>query len=357
MKLLNPKQQRQPPQHGGRLQSAAANSNIALHDWLDLSTGINPEPWPAPPLGMKLVQRLPENEQRLLDAARGYYLGQTSVNTDIAMTAMPGTQWFIQTFPRIAANLVPKQTLTVQIPVVGYQEHGYWWQYHQHHLETYAESSLMHLLAQQVYGDVMVLINPNNPTASMLPNQLIHQTALQNSNTLFIIDEAFMDTTEANSMLQLPLPDNVIVLRSLGKFFGLAGLRVGFCFANNTIINRLTQELGPWAISTPSEWLATQALGDTNWQYTACKNLKALSDALKQLLSEELNRSLPALNSSHYFVTLTFASRELAVNFYKRLQAQGVLTRYIEDSALVRIGLPDWHGLETLRQRLRDAHR
>lgn len=342
------------PKHGGRLQTAIAESCLPANEWLDLSTGINPTPWPVPTLNETLFHRLPEGNQSLIAAAKQYYLPDVTAY-HLGIAPLPGSQWFIQHFPRIAKGLVSNKPLNVLAPVLGYKEHAYWWQRYQHQVSYYQNEQLENTLAQPINTDIVVVINPNNPTTLLIENQKLLAAAQANPSTLFIIDEAFIDTRPAQSMLTLPLPDNVIVLRSLGKFFGLAGLRVGFCIANKAITDTISLELGPWPISTASEWIATQALLDSKWHHQTRNRLPTQAKALAGILECKLADHVESIDCCDYFVTLNLGCTANVVTLYQRLQQQGVLTRPVEKSPLLRVGLPANHQMQLLAERLQRA--
>ncbi|PIE40610.1 MAG: hypothetical protein CSA49_07570 [Gammaproteobacteria bacterium] len=343
-----------PPLHGGRLQQAIAAGSHSKADWIDLSTGINPDPWPVPQIPTELFHRLPENNQALEQAAHAYYSQQ--YDNQIAAQhlcqplAIPGSQWFIQQFPQTLQALTQKQPLNLLLPAIGFKEHEYWWQQYQHSISHYHDCDLDTLLSNPVAADVMVIINPNNPTTWLTPAKNILHAAHHNPDTLFIVDEAFMDTTPEHSVLINTLPANMIVLRSLGKFFGLAGLRVGFVFCHPTLKSWLSHDLGPWPIATASQWLATQALGDTLWQANARKRLKQRRNSLLLLLEEQLKNSSFEICATDYFITLNCHTAHQAHNLFERFKACGVLIRYIENTPLLRIGLPNQRDLARLAE-------
>lgn len=345
------------PVHGGRLQQAVADTGIPAAEWLDLSTGINPQPWPVPSVPASFWQRLPESSGQLKQAARRYYGGCTD---DTDLVAMPGSQWFIQTFPRLAAQAFggDDTPLSVLIPDIGFSEHGYWWEDYNQQAERYQEAAVTELLDSDLQADVLVLINPNNPSGRQIPAQHILNSASRNAATLFIVDEAFVDSRPELSLLSHsgPLPENLILLRSLGKFFGLAGLRVGFCIAHRDICRLLEQELGPWPMATASEQLAIQALQDKSWQVQARQQLKQFS-AWQFALLQSLFRDQISLYHNDFFITLDFPSPELADKFHQALLQQAILSRRIENSTLLRLGLVKAADRDLLQQRLEIATR
>lgn len=315
--------------HGGRLRAAVDTYGIPLSDWLDFSTAINPQSWPVPPLPLEVWQRLPEDDDGLLAAATRYY-GVSDTGDSAAGLPVPGTQAVIETLPRL---LAPRR---VWVPAIGYQEHAFCWQKHGHALHPYTTLPDPASVRPQ---DVVVVINPNNPTAERVrPDQLrLLATALAPQMGLLVVDEAFMDCTPEHSLLGLPLPPSTLVLRSFGKFFGLAGLRLGFCFAAPSWIERLDQALGPWAVNHPARWIARQALADSRWQLEARKRLRTASTTLQQALATTLAGEAD-ITATDLFVTLHLGV-ERAEALHTALARQGLFTRWFSQEGLLRIGV------------------
>ena len=231
--------------HGGDLDQAAREFGIPREKWLDLSTGIAPWSWPVSDIPTAVWQRLPAVDCPLRHAAAAYY----GCPPD-AVLAIPGSQFAIQTLPQ----LFPDNT-RVAIPELGYFEHRKAWQKAGHQLVDYSDQALDQLELQIEAGelDVVLVINPNNPTATLLERtRLLHWCELlARRGGCLIVDEAFMDTEQRMSLAsECPRP-GLVVLRSLGKFFGLAGLRVGFVLAESPVLELLSQRLGPWAVNGP----------------------------------------------------------------------------------------------------------
>lgn len=307
--------------HGGRLRQAAAHYGIPLEAWLDFSTAINPHAWPVPPIPAQVWQRLPEDEDELAVAAAGYY-GNTS------FLAVPGTQAVIENLPRLLSQR------RVWVPTIGYQEHAYCWQKLGHRLQSYDTLPDADALVAQ---DIVVVINPNNPTAQWQTLESLRALAvrLERLNGLLVVDEAFMDCTPGQSMLIGTLPDSVVVLRSFGKFFGLAGIRLGFCFARESLLAALVGALGPWAVNHPARWIASQALTDRQWHAGARHQLRQARQHLQSELGHALGENA-RLSATDLFVTIQLASaREL----HEHLARRGLLTRLFQAEGMLRIGV------------------
>lgn len=320
-------------EHGGRLRQASAHYNIPLTDWLDLSTGINPSPWPVPALPELCWQRLPESDDGLEAAAAAYY-----GNSNLLPVA--GSQAAIQLLP----TLMQRAVVACLSPI--YAEHPQAWQRAGHRLRFLQNALLPRALSAAT--PYVLLCNPNNPTADRHPRDIAVDAAeqLRKRGGWLIVDEAFMDPTPEESLTPLAGTDeapNLIVFRSLGKFFGLAGARVGFIFAAPDILSRMNEAMGPWTISGPAREVARLALQDSAWQAAARPRLIAAGERLQQLLAP-----LGEVKSAALFATLTTAS---SIELHAALATHGILTRRFEQQPLLRFGLPDkeveWQRLAT----------
>ncbi|MEB0139078.1 MULTISPECIES: threonine-phosphate decarboxylase CobD [unclassified Undibacterium] len=257
-------------EHGGNLHDAVGNFGRPLEQWLDLSTGINPHYYPVPPLAADVWHRLPETSKALLDAACACYRAPR-------MLAVAGSQAAIQALPRLRA------IARVVVAAPSYAEHAHQWRCAGHAVSEIAYSELEAAIDQ---ADVVVLCNPNNPTgASVAPAQLLAWAArLAQRGGWLVVDEAFGDTMPALSVCPHSGVAGLIVLRSVGKFFGLAGIRVGFVAAEAKLLHRLAAWLGPWTLNGPAQQIACAALSDRVWQSEMRQTLADAGQGLRALL-------------------------------------------------------------------------
>lgn len=319
------------PAHGGDLHSAIAHHGIPRAEWLDLSTGISPFPWPVPPVPASVWQRLPEADGLLEQAARQYY--------GISALPIPGSQWAIEQLPR----LFPRSQ--VHIPAESYEEHRFWWQQHGHCILPCQALPDAQQLDQR---DIVIVLNPNNPTARYhsTPELLALAQNLRNKNGWLIVDEAFMDATPDQSLLPLLTDDlPILVLRSMGKFFGLAGIRLGFVCGHSGVRDQLQQRLGPWAINHPAQWIGSQALQDTAWQQGTRLQLQQQGQQLAQLLQRRFDSS--SLSATPLFTSIAVAPGS-APWWQNQLAQQGIWIRCFPQWNRLRFGLGDQAGLERL---------
>lgn len=319
-------------EHGGKLRDAARQYGRA--DWIDLSTGINPHGYPAPALAADAWHRLPEQDPALVAAACAYY-GAPS------LLPVAGTQAAIQALPRLRAP----SRVTVSHP--SYAEHAHAWGQHGHALRLASYDALETTIDS---SDVVVIVNPNNPTgATIAPECLLAWAArLGARGGWLVVDEAFGDTDPALSVTSFAGQPGLIVLRSIGKFFGLAGLRLGFVGADAATLRSLADLLGPWAVSGPAQAVALQALGDTAWQQTSFERLHAAGGRMRALLAAH---GIEAAGSP-LFHWWPEAQPEA---FHTHMARHGIWCRLFREAGRgIRVGLPpgeaQWQRLEQALQ-------
>ncbi|MFV2056182.1 MAG: threonine-phosphate decarboxylase CobD [Thiohalomonadales bacterium] len=318
--------------HGGQLLAAAKKYQIPLADWLDLSTGINPNPWPVPAIPEACWQRLPDDNDDLLQAAQHYYQCQS-------LLPLPGSQAAIQILPQLRPHC------RVLIRSNSYSEHAKNWAAAGH---AVTEADPMQFSSQINQHEVVVVINPDNPSGDLIATEtlLAWRELLHARGGWLIVDEAFVDVQpEASLSRHAPLA-GLIILRSLGKFFGLAGIRAGFIIAPQDILASINEYLGPWPLSHPSRWLSSRALRDSAWQSQTLLTLAVKAQRLKTIIS---NISERHLCGTSLFQTLRVTKAEKVHTF---LAQQGILTRLLDDHSGIRFGLA---GSELAEQRLRTA--
>ncbi|MDI3323986.1 aminotransferase class I/II-fold pyridoxal phosphate-dependent enzyme [Pontibacterium granulatum] len=334
--------------HGGDLISASARYNIPQDQWLDLSTGINPDSYPVGELATEVFQRLPYQQQVFADAVTGYY------GTD-EWLAVNGSQPVIQALPLCL------EKLPVLLPDVGYDEHRHHWAANGNPLAFYPAFDL-NAASDQIERRLskgepfhLVVINPNNPTGLEFSKvQLCNWAERLAGKGCLIVDEAFIDTQPAISVLNEPLSDKLIVLRSFGKFFGLAGLRLGFVFASDQLRSQLQQRLGIWQVNGVAQGVATNALSDLDWQRGARQDITLNAERTALLLAPLMD----ALQPDRVAQTPLFSSWQLDADIAAQVQdllaQQGVLVRLIplsERKALLRTGIIsryNWDAIDRL---------
>lgn len=323
--------------HGGDLADAAGIDGQTLRDnnqeWLDLSTGINPHAYPLPDLPDNVWHRLPgriEIANLLAKAADCYGAPDTS-----HIVAAAGSQALIQVLP----HCLPELPVAVIEPTYSGHVHG--WQ------AAGRETIQCAALADCDPGGISILVNPNNPDGHIYPARELDEFAnlcTRNGGWL-IIDEAYCDLDPSLSLSSRCNTANVIVLRSFGKFFGLAGLRLGFAIAPLQLASKLRHSLGAWAISGPAIKIATKALQDFTWHETQRDILRMSATRLDRLLTK--NGIAVAGGTSLFRLTRSPQAQDI----FARLLEHGIYVRRFSDHPeWLRFGLPgtdtDWTKLE-----------
>ncbi len=344
--------------HGGDIISASAQYQLAIEDWIDLSTGLNSDSYPLPNIPASVFQHLPYLQPEFISAATSYYGSELGI-------PIIGSQMLIQRLPQCVARY------PVLLPDIGYSEHRDSWRNDGFELHYYPAKNHRQAIASisQAIGanpkQHLVVINPNNPSGLLIaPEQLIAWAGQLAAGCYVIVDEAFMDMTPQCSVLNYHWPDNMLVLRSFGKFFGLAGIRIGFVFCQAELRAKIEQQLGLWMINGPAQYIATKAMLDTHWQQLARGNIDSAAKQTRELCApllvkvaslvaadkafvvanSELGRGIPwqveqALFSS-YLLPLT-----LALAIQQHFAKAAILLRVIHlenqavDAAILRIGV------------------
>lgn len=309
-------------EHGGRLRVAAMRFGIPLADWLDLSTGVNPACWTVPAVPAEVWARLPEDDDGLEKAASAYY-------GCVSLLPVAGSQAAIQALP---ALLRPGRVGVIR---PGYAEHAHAWRRAGHEVVGVAPETLARGPGSEPW-DVLVAINPNNPTGHLFAPDLLlawHERLAAHGGWL-VVDEAFMDATPECSLAGFCPRPGLIVLRSLGKFFGLAGVRVGFVLAEPDLLKHLAALLGPWVVAGPSRWVARRALEDRRWQEIVRQQLFENGQSLAELLTAA------GLAPAGGCALFQWCPAPDAVWRHESLARQGILTRLFDDPPGLRFGLP-----------------
>lgn len=309
--------------HGGQTAAAARLYPAAPRPWLDLSTGISPWAWPVPDLEPKVWQTLPSPaalEQLEFAAARAF-----GMDSNEQIAAVPGSDIAI----RLLGRLLP----AARVAIVGQGYAGY--------RATWPEARVLPF-EKACLADLMICANPNNPDGAITDVRKLRK--LRNSR---IVDEAFADAMPESSML--PHRNGAIVLRSFGKFFGLAGVRLGFVIGNRPVIRDLRGLLGDWPISGPAIAIGTAAYCDRAWQGLQRHRLAQGSARLASLL---VHHGLDCVGGTANF---RLCQTAYAASLFSHLCQAGILVRPFADRPeQLRFGIPgtdaDWARLEIALQ-------
>ncbi|SAL16066.1 putative threonine-phosphate decarboxylase [Caballeronia peredens] len=314
-----------PIRHGGNLREAARRYAIPFDDWLDLSTGINPHGYPVPPVPPDAWRRLPEDDDGLAEAAALHYG---------APLALPvaGSQAAIRALPALLRRG------TAAVAPLTYGEYAPAFARAGHSIVTLDAAA--HDLPETV--DHVIVANPNNPTAERLARDTLlrwHARLASRGGTL-IVDEAFADVDPAASLANETAREGLIVLRSVGKFFGLAGLRAGFVLAAPPAVEALRAALGAWTVSGPARHAVEAAFADIAWQRDTRARLQRDGARLAALLAD---RGFDVRATPLFAWTRTANAPELQ----DALARRGIWTRLFDLPGMtpsLRVGLPGAEG-------------
>lgn len=324
------------PEHGGNLAAARRSFPHAPEPFIDLSTGINPYPYPLPPLPPGLFARLPEPDavDRLAAIAAKTYGAPSAAH----VVAAPGTQILLP----FVAGMVPPGRAAVLGPT--YAEHARAAALQGHAVGEVSDT------ARLADADLAIVVNPNNPDGRIVSKEalLACAAALRSRNGLLVVDEAFMDVGPLDASLADQTGcGNIVVLRSFGKFFGLPGVRLGFALAAPALAARLRAGLGPWAVSGPALAIGAAALADAAWIAATRTSVAEAARRLDGLLTDA---QLDVAGGTSLF---RLVRAPAAPRLFDRLGRAGILVRRFADEPMrLRFGLP---GDEPQWQRLRAA--
>lgn len=304
--------------HGGGIDAAIAQYGGSRDKWLDLSTGINPTPYPLPAFSAESWGALPDRDQfdQLETAARKFW----NVPKEAAIIAAPGASSLIARIPHLD---VPKGSV---------------------HLiqETYNEHAAAFRAAgwdvDPNGGDAFVTVHPNNPTARFASTSDFPNTLLT------VIDESFCDVAPSRSLISRSTVPGTIILKSFGKFWGLAGMRLGFAIGDPKLIAQLRETLGPWQVSGPAITTGIAALSDPDWARNTRNHLARDAGRMDDLLLESGAKKLGGTTLFQLYHV------DNAQKWQDKLAKGHVLSRVFPYSEhYLRLGLPAanrWQQLE-----------
>ncbi|WP_017902176.1 threonine-phosphate decarboxylase CobD [Pseudomonas asplenii] len=327
-------------EHGGRLRKAVERYGIAEADWLDLSSGLAPWPWPIPAIPERAWARLPETDDGLERAACAYY------GAPLALP-VPGSQAAIQALPQL------RRTGKVGVLSPCYAEHAEAWRRNGYIVREVLEHEVDFFLDSL---DVLVVVNPNNPTGLRLPpEQLLewHGRLAQRGGWL-VVDEAFMDNTPQHSLAGHSHKVGLIVLRSFGKFFGLAGVRLGFVLAERKLLKLLAEQIGPWAVAGPTRVLGQVCLADHDGHVRQRQRTELASQRLVALLTDHGFAPQGGCALFQWLITTR------AEHLHEFMARRGILLRLFVQNSSLRFGLPPdeagWLRLEQAFKAYNEEH-
>ncbi len=317
-----------PVYHGGDLAQVRARFPDAPQPWIDLSTGIAPRAYPLPAIAADAWTRLPESRDvAALEAVAAAAFG---VHDPAGVAATPGTQALIQMLPRLLGGA------SVGILGFTYQEHARVWR------EAGRTVEVVERLEDLARFDVGLLVNPNNPDGRLVAPERLAALALdmRAAGRRLIVDEAFVEMMGEGASLAPRLPiGGAIVLRSFGKTWGLAGVRLGFCLGDAAFAAEVRRAFGLWAVGGPAIAVGRAALADRAWLDDARRRSVAEAQRLDEILAAAGCR---ILGGTPLF---RLVAHPAAAALADRLAAAGIHVRRFPDAPeRLRFGLPAGEG-------------
>ncbi|MFO1147335.1 MAG: threonine-phosphate decarboxylase CobD [Alsobacter sp.] len=324
--------------HGGALDAARRAFARAPEPWIDLSTGICPVAYPVGDIPVESWTRLPDASDLAAleaEAARAY-----GVPDPACVVAAAGSQTLLQVLPR----LFPGR----RVAILGftYAEHALCW------ARSGAEVRVVEAPDELAAADVGVVVNPNNPDGRLVAPEELAALArrMAGQGGVLVVDEAFMDVLPADRAVASRVGDGagLLVLRSFGKTYGLAGLRLGFALGDRRVTAALRETLGPWSVSGPALAVGRRALADAAWLAGLKRRLVDDSARLQELME---GLGLRAVGGTPLF---RLGEHAQARAIFDRLGRRGVLVRaFAERPGWLRFGLPGGAQWDLLGERLR----
>jgi cobalamin biosynthesis protein CobC len=319
--------------HGGRLGAARVAYSEAPQPWIDLSTGINPRAYPAPRARGVTLNRLPDTgELARLEAVAAAAFG---VADPLRVVATGGTEPALRLLPFVIGVSGGMAAAVVAGPTYG------------SHVDGWAQAGVPSRVAGDAQLDAaignrnaVIVVNPNNPDGRLMNRDRLRQLhdAVASRGGVLVVDEAFAEVTPEASVADIAgtaEAEHLVVLRSFGKFYGLAGLRLGFVVGSPAVAARVRSLIGDWPVSVDALAAGLAAYADRGW---ADRMRRQLASAARRLDGLLMRYGFEVIGGTSLYRLVRVAD---APARFERLAAAGILTRpFQHDSTLLRFGLP-----------------
>lgn len=317
--------------HGGNINEIKLKYPDVKKSWIDLSTGLNPNAYPwqekiPHEMLSEAAHLLPQYE--IEEKCKKTWLNYLSAEMSENWLLIPGSQAFINILPDIFPNY------HALIPIPNYGEHERVWQGSENGIEKLTRDTLNN--HQFEPRTLLILTNPNNPDGYNWSPEYLLELAheLKKKDGILVIDEAFSDVIPNNSLASLSVYNNIIILRSFGKFFGLGGIRLGMVRASSKIIEKTKFKIGPWAVNGLALTIAQNAFNDEEWIRKTKHQLKSDMIELKKILNKA---NFKIIGGTDLFCLV---EHENAIDINITLNNNGIVVRVFNDKpTLLRFGL------------------
>ena len=316
--------------HGGVLDRMRAEFPAAPEPWLDLSTGINPVPYKIDPMVLNSLGQLPTSQASIscINA-----MAQAIGAPPTTLLLAPGSELLIRMLPRVIS---PRRVVVLS---PSYGDHAEVWRHAGHQVIAEADP-----LGAVDAADAVVICNPNNPDGQVFKPEILERAReqLASRGGWLIIDEAYADLSPNISMADNGGKDGLIILRSFGKFYGLAGLRLGAIIAPLAVRKALSQQLGVWPVGTLALTVGANAYADYEWQEITRRRLSQSVESLDAVL---FAAGLDVVGGTDLF---RYVACEHAHAIWAQLAQDAIYVRRFNHSERhLRIGIPADHCAQT----------
>ncbi len=309
--------------HGGALDRMREAFPDAPAPWVDLSTGINPWPYPVGGIPEAAYHHLPT--QAAYERCRAE-MSQAFGAPPESLLLSPGSELLIRLLP----GVISPRRVAILSPTYG--DHARAWK--SAGCEVIETDAPLDMAGA---ADAVILCNPNNPDGRRFdPDRLMTAAeTLAARDGWLIVDEAYADLYPELSVAVHGGRNNLIILRSFGKFFGLAGVRLGALIAPPPVLTSLSEQLGVWPVSGPALAIGARAYHDRSWQEKTRVRLKEARGHLDETLTAA------GLHIAGGCDLFRLVQTPDAAFLWQRLAKKGIYVRRFDGSdCLLRIGLP-----------------
>ncbi len=306
--------------HGGNLSAARTAFPSAPLPWIDLSTGVNPYPWPAEYIGDSTALPDPSEVTELEKVAASYFC-----SNEISIAALPGAD--------IGLRLLPRLLSARSVAMVGatYQGHAEAWRAAGKDVRI-VDRSLM----DQCDADAIIIVNPNNPDGMATEPHVLQALLARQSarGRWLIVDESFTDVAPELSFVEAARP-GLVILRSFGKFFGLPGVRLGFVIGDPAVVETIRSVTGAWPVSVNAVQVGRAAYANPQWHARTRRQLAAAAQELDVILTKS---GFSVVGGTSLF---RLVAHQDAERLFGNLAETGILVRpFAYEPTWLRFGIP-----------------
>ncbi len=320
--------------HGGNLRKLAAQAGCEADELLDFSANINPL---GPPEALRatisqninrIVHYPDPNCEQLCQSIARYHdvpvehvvVGNGSTELlyalpkilDVASALIPVPSYF--DYAR-ASELAELKVERLTLP---------------HENKLIAETSWLSpfLRAHQI----VFIGQPNNPNGALHDTKSLHALAQAYPSTFFVIDEAFADFIENYDSLASCTGNNLIVLRSMTKFYAIPGLRLGYIIAPVPIAQKLRQTIAPWSVNVLAQVVGEMCFADHDYARETRATVRRLREELSSKLSA-IQGLTPYPSQVNYLLVRIDRSGWSAATLAKKILARRIAIRVCDNYA------------------------